>query len=131
MEIWDRDRILREEPNVSPSVVAGLYAPTTGVINPYEACFAFAGNAENGLELALGRPVSAIERIPGGFLVIAGGEPIPTRFIVNAAGLFADEVARWRRRHLPHHGEKRRGVFADKRLQVLCSAFCSLAYTRE
>lgn len=95
LEIWDRDRILREEPNVSPSVVAGLYAPTTGVINPYEACFAFAGNArKNGLELALGRPVSAIERIPGGFLVIAGGEPIPTRFIVNAAGLFADEVAR-------------------------------------
>lgn len=123
LEIWDRQRILQEEPHVSPTVVAGLYAPTTGVINPYEACFAFVGNAlKNGLELAVDSPVTAIERIEGGFNVIAGGRTIPTRFIINAAGLYADEVARMAGDDsFRITGRKGEEYLLDKRLQGFVS----------
>lgn len=94
LELWDRDRVLKEEPHVSPNIYGGLFAPTAGVINPYEACFAFVGNAQaNGLELSLGNPVNAIERSDTGFRVVTQGRVIETRYIVNAAGLFADKIA--------------------------------------
>lgn len=123
LEMWDRERILKEEPHVSPSVVAALYAPTTGVINPYEACFAFVGNAEkNGLELALDSPVTAIERTEGGFNVIAGDKTIATRFVINAAGLFADEIARMAGDDsFRITGRKGEEYLLDKRLQGFVS----------
>src|SRR5690625_2251046 len=58
LEIWDYERIAEVEPNISPNVMKGLYAPTAGVINPYEACYALAGNAvRNGLQLSLDNEV--------------------------------------------------------------------------
>lgn len=94
LEMWDRERILKEEPHVSPDVYGGLFAPTAGVINPYEACFAFVGNAEqNGLELSLANPVVDIVTVDGGFHVVTQERVIPTRYIINAAGLFADKIA--------------------------------------
>lgn len=94
LELWDRDRILKEEPHVSPDVYGGLFAPTAGVINPYEACFAFIGNAEkNGLELSLANPVEEIIKADDGFRVVTKERVIKTRYIINAAGLFADKVA--------------------------------------
>ena len=33
LELWDRKRLLREEPNLSPNLLGALYAPTAGVIN--------------------------------------------------------------------------------------------------
>ena len=34
LEIWDRERLRREEPNLSKELLAALHAPTAGVINP-------------------------------------------------------------------------------------------------
>ncbi|MEZ4674765.1 MAG: FAD-dependent oxidoreductase [Caldilineaceae bacterium] len=34
----DRARIRREEPQLSHEIIAAVYAPTTAVVNPYEAC---------------------------------------------------------------------------------------------
>ena len=61
LEIWDSERIRGAEPNLSEEVIAALYAPTTGVINPYEACFALAENAcRNGLHLVTDARVLAL-----------------------------------------------------------------------
>ena len=61
LEIWRRQRLRHEEPNVSAAVIAALHAPTTAVINPYEACFALAENAcHNGLELLTDCAVTAL-----------------------------------------------------------------------
>ncbi|MEZ4620436.1 MAG: FAD-dependent oxidoreductase, partial [Caldilineaceae bacterium] len=38
LELWDRARIRREEPQLSHEIIAAVYAPTTAVVNPYEAC---------------------------------------------------------------------------------------------
>jgi glycerol-3-phosphate dehydrogenase len=94
LELWERDRLLTEEPHLSDQVVAGLYAPTTGVVNPYEACFNLIENAvQNGLHLRTNTPVTGLTRTDDHWQIHTPGEPLAARFVLNAAGLFADEIA--------------------------------------
>jgi glycerol-3-phosphate dehydrogenase len=94
LEIWDRERVLREEPNLTPDVVAALYAPTCGVVNPYEACFALIESARrNGLEISLENPVLGISVMENALAVKTARDLFHTRFVINAAGLFADKIA--------------------------------------
>jgi len=126
LEKWDRDRLRREEPNLSNHLVAGLYAPTAGVINPYEFAFALAENAvANGVELLVDFEVQAIDRpavAPAGgarFVVrAADGRTVEARYVVNAAGVRADLLAAMVDLHdfriVPRKGEE---YMLDKRLQ--------------
>ena len=95
LDLWRRRRLRREEPNLSPAVIAALHAPTTAVINPYEACFALAENAcRNGLELVTGSRVDAIANSGAETWTVHSARGVfHTRFIINAAGLYADRIA--------------------------------------
>ena len=110
LELWGPERIRREEPHLSHDIVEALYAPTAGVVNPYEACFMLAESAvRNGVDLALERTVRNIRRSEKGFdievvegVVAHDGatgadgatpETIKARFVVDAAGLHADAIA--------------------------------------
>ena len=94
LEMWDRERLRREEPNLSRSLIGALHAPTAGVVNPYELTFALIENATaNGVELRVLSPVEAIEPIPGGLRLRTPGGPVEARFALNCAGVFSDEVA--------------------------------------
>ena len=96
LEIIGRERIVELEPNISPEAIAALWAPTAGITGPWELAIAYAENAvENGVKLMLSSPVTAID-VEGGraVRVHTPGASIAARFVVNAAGLFADEVAR-------------------------------------
>ncbi len=91
-----RERTLELEPNLNPDLLGSLHAPTAGIVGPYEYCFALAENAvHNGVELHLGhRVVSIRANHAGGFSVeTAAGKTFTARFVVNAAGLYADDVA--------------------------------------
>jgi glycerol-3-phosphate dehydrogenase len=94
LEIWGQRRLRREEPNLSTALVAALHAPTTAVINPYEACFALAENAcRNGLELVTDRYVVSLINADETWTVHSSGGAFRTRFVINAAGLYADHIA--------------------------------------
>lgn len=94
LEIWDRERIRREEPNLNPDIIAALYAPTAGVVNPYEVCFSMIESARrNGLELFVSSPVLSLTPAPSGWHVELPGGVLESRFVINAAGLFADRIA--------------------------------------
>ncbi len=96
LELWERDRLLEEEPHLSDQVVAGLYAPTTGVVNPYEACFNLIENAiANGLHLRTGCQVSGLTHQDNHWQIQSNQLAIAARFVINAAGLFADEIAKF------------------------------------
>ena len=95
VEIWDSERLRREEPNVNRDALAALHGPTTAVINPYEACFALAEDAAaNGVTLLLDAPVSAIGVLDDGLEVTIPTGSFRTRFLINAAGLGADHIER-------------------------------------
>ncbi len=94
LEIWEPERIRREEPSLSDDIVAALHAPTAGVVNPYEACFSLIESAcLNGVEISVENPVRGISPEDGGLLVHTAKGPVHTRFVINAAGVFADGVA--------------------------------------
>ncbi len=94
LEIWQRERLQQEEPNLSARVIAGLHAPTTGVINPYEACFALIESAcRNGLDLFTAAPVQGLTRDDNGWTIVTPRATLHATFVLNAAGLYADHVA--------------------------------------
>ncbi len=94
LEIWTREKLRREEPNLSSALVGALVAPTAGVVNPYEFAFALVENAmENGLDLKVDSPVVRIDVEDHGLTVHTPRERVRTRFVVNAAGVFADAIA--------------------------------------
>lgn len=83
------------EPNISKNFVEALYDPTMAVTDPVRLSIALAANArKNGVNVILETEVEAISRIPDGFEVETSRGSIKCQFIVNAAGEYADEVAR-------------------------------------
>ena len=63
LEIIDQARLREMEKNISSEALAALYAPTGGIVCPYELTIASIGNAmDNGAELFLAFNVCAIEK---------------------------------------------------------------------
>ncbi|ADO76853.1 NAD(P)/FAD-dependent oxidoreductase [Halanaerobium praevalens] len=94
LEIATGDRLYELEPNLSDDAVAALYAPTAGIVNPFELTVALANNAaKNGVDVFLEAGVESIEiKEDHKLLQTAKGE-IKTNLIINAAGLYADKIA--------------------------------------
>ena len=87
------NRAREMEPNVSPEAACALVAPTGGIVDPYGFAFAAAENAcGNGVRFLFNHRVERIARADGGFNIEAAGERFFARAVVNAAGLFADEL---------------------------------------
>ncbi|MDD3243281.1 MAG: NAD(P)/FAD-dependent oxidoreductase, partial [Eubacteriales bacterium] len=82
------------EPGINPDTVAALYAPTGSICCPYELTMALCENAVvNGVQLRRNWKVASLTRREGGFtLRSVAGEEVEARFVVNAAGLYADEI---------------------------------------
>ena len=99
------------EPNLSDEVTKALDFYTTAVIYPWEVAIACAEVAvTNGAELYLNSPCTAIERTDGGYIVRTPERALETRLVVNAAGVYAENIARMvadnvRFRITPRRGE--------------------------
>ena len=98
MKILTRDEAIAIEPNLSDDVTAALYAPTSGIVCPFEMTFAYAENAaENGAKFMFNCRVVSIERDDNGFIITAENisqntEIYHAKAIVNAAGLYSDTI---------------------------------------
>lgn len=93
MNVLSAEEVREMEPNVSPEVTSALYAPSAGIVSPWELAIALAETAvKNGARVELNSEVTAIQPIDGGFRVTAGGKEIDTRFVVNAAGIWSDKI---------------------------------------
>lgn len=85
------------EPNLSDEAVVALWAPTAGIIDPWDIAIAAAENAaENGVELLLDSEVTGIERLDGGretgYRIITPGKKIEAKYAINCTGVYADEI---------------------------------------
>ncbi|SHJ41258.1 glycerol-3-phosphate dehydrogenase [Geosporobacter subterraneus DSM 17957] len=93
MEIISGEQVLAMEPNLSPSIVGALHAKTGGIVGPWELAIAAAENAvDNGVEIKLESQVTNIEKIEGGYRIFMGAEQLDTKYVINCAGLYADEI---------------------------------------
>lgn len=88
-----KEEVLEMEPNLSENVECALYYPTGGIVGAYEFTTALAENAvENGGEIRLNSKVVGIEKNDNFKITLENGEEIEAKFIVNAAGIHADEI---------------------------------------
>lgn len=93
LQIISGDEVRQMEPNITDTVVAALYAPAGGIVCPFGMTIALAENAcDNGVEFRFNTKVEMIEKAEGGYLIRTSGGEIQARCIVNAAGVYADEI---------------------------------------
>lgn len=90
-----REEILSMEPNVNKDVITGLYAINHVIdIFPPEVVMALAENAShNGVKILLNAEVTGISQEGTRQVVKTAQGPIKTKFVVNAAGGWAERVA--------------------------------------
>lgn len=94
LEIYDAAKLREVEPNISESAKGALWAPTAGIVCPYELTVAAVENAVvNGAEFVRNFAVSKISYNGDTFTLSNGESELSAKYIVNAAGVFCDEVA--------------------------------------
>lgn len=92
LQIISGDEAREKEPNVSEKVVAALYAPTGGIVCPFGLTIALAENAhENGVSFQFDTAVEKIEKNKDGYTVVTNHGVFEAKYVVNAAGVYADE----------------------------------------
>ena len=93
LKILSGDEARSIEPNLSKNVTCALYAPTAGLVCPFEMTVAFAENAfVNGVEFSLSNRVCNIVKSDSGYEIDAEKGLIETRMVINAAGVEADLI---------------------------------------
>lgn len=91
LELLNREEIRKLEPNVSEKAIAGLYAPTGGIVCPFGMNIAMAEHAcANGVEVKFDTEVIHLEREKDCWHVETNSGRIDTKYVVNAAGVYAD-----------------------------------------
>jgi glycerol-3-phosphate dehydrogenase len=89
-----RDR----EPHLGPGATGAVAIPDESIICPWSPSIAFATEAIGaGVELRLGTAVTDVTRDgdAGRWVVQTAEGPVHTEWVINAAGLFSDQVNRW------------------------------------
>ena len=97
LQIVDRLWLNAHEPGLGPEVLAALHVPSAGIISPYRFVYALIENAvKNGVKLKTSHKITAIRSMNEDgyrFEVTASEKKFRSRFLVNAAGLYADEIS--------------------------------------
>jgi len=89
------DELLALEPNLNPAVLGGLHIPRESLTSSSLLAIAYAENAVlNGAHLFLEEPVIALQPQLEGMILTTPKRTLRASWVINAAGLWSDEVAR-------------------------------------
>lgn len=93
LRILNREELRAMEPNISDDAYAALYAPTAGIVCPFNLNIAMAENAcVNGVEFKFDTEVTGLHPIEGGWAIETNRGTFETKYVVNAAGVYADKL---------------------------------------
>ncbi|MDO9301603.1 MAG: FAD-dependent oxidoreductase [Anaerolineales bacterium] len=90
VKIISVDEVYRREPNINKGALGGLLVPGEGILCTFTVPLAYATQAVlNGVELFLNHSVRSVKREDDIWIL---DNEISAKYIVNAAGLFSDEI---------------------------------------
>lgn len=121
-KLLDREGLDSVEPGLAPNIRKGILVWNTGIISPFELTVAYMENAiHNGVKLFLKTAVTDVfiedNRIKA---VKTSRGTIRTRFLINAAGLYADKVAELAKdRFFTIHPRRGATIIFDKEYQPI------------
>lgn len=95
VKLLSKEEVIAMEPNITKEVKGGLFAPTAGIIDPFNLCVHAMENAmDNGVELFLSEKVIAIKKNKDHYEVKTANNHIyKAKMVVNAAGIYSDQIA--------------------------------------
>lgn len=89
-----KDELFKMEPNVNKDALGALYAPTAGIIDPFNLVVHAVENAvDNGVNLVLGETVVGIKHDGDNFVVTTNKNTYEAKIVINAAGLGSEKIA--------------------------------------
>ncbi|MDR1951966.1 MAG: NAD(P)/FAD-dependent oxidoreductase [Elusimicrobiota bacterium] len=95
LKILEKEELFLMEPNLSKEAICALYAPSAGIIAPWELALAQAECAvKGGAKIEFNAEVISIEKKKDGFKVKTNKGDFESKFVVNAAGVNSDIVSR-------------------------------------
>lgn len=96
VELLDAPQVRKMEPNISDLVQGALFVPRESIVNVFELLLAYTENAAaNGVDIRTStRALRIITKNGKVDAVETDKGEIKTRFVINAAALYADEIAK-------------------------------------
>lgn len=92
LRIITKEEVKAMEPNITDDVVAALYAPTGGIVCPFNLNIALAENANvNGVDFKFNTEVQNIKKVDDHFEIETNNGLYEAKYVVNAAGVYADK----------------------------------------
>lgn len=95
LKVVDRDEARQIEPRLSDKVMAALWAPSTGIVSPFQLTIALYESAlSNGVDVRFDSEVVRVEkaRTQGWLVHLRDGQTVAARFVLNAAGDEAEPI---------------------------------------
>lgn len=93
LQIISGDEARSLETNLSIDVTKALFAPSSGIVSPYEMAIGYAENAAmNGVEFHFNEPVIDIKKLDDGYQVKTEANSYKAKVVINCAGVHADEI---------------------------------------
>lgn len=93
VEILSSEKTREIEPMVADGVECSLYAPSAGIVSPYQLCIAYADRAVlNGAQVRLETEVLSIKKKDGGYIVHTNKGDFECERIVNCAGAHGADI---------------------------------------
>ena len=94
VELLNKEEVLKMEPNINPEVKGALFAPTAGIIDPFNLVVHAMENAiDNGVSFLRSQEVLSISKENDVYKVKTNKEELYAKIVVNAAGIKSDKIA--------------------------------------
>ncbi len=94
VERLTKEEAVKREPNLSEQVTKAIELPSTGVVYPWEVAQALAEESViNGVCVKLSEAVTDVKKTEKGFLVTTNKGSYEADYVINAAGVFADQIS--------------------------------------
>lgn len=94
VKLLSAEETLKLEPNINPNVKASLFAPTCGIIDPFNLTVRAMENAiDNGVKLHLSEEVTGIKKVDDHYEIQTKRGVFASKIVINAAGNYADNIA--------------------------------------
>ena len=127
-EFVSRKVLAKREPYLNENVKFALFFPTAGIVCPYGLTIAYAENAaDNGVKIGLDTAVLSMDVSHGKIKsVMTNHGRIFPKLVINAAGVFAEEIARFAYdRFFSIHPRSGTSMIIDKKAASLVKTIAS------
>jgi len=128
VEYISRKKLLKKEPHLNHNIKFALFFPTAGIVYPYGLTAAYAENAsDNGAKISLDTVVMDICVWNGTIMnVLTNRGRIYPKMVINAAGAFAEDIARLAQdRFFSLHSSRSINMVFDKKSSHLVKSIVS------